>query len=379
MNSENTSYPSLVKLHQVCLNQHIPFASYRLPDQPEIITLVQHQSYPQKIDLLNQPDQKSGFIIAPFFETTTHATYLLEPDDVFISDQIGKEYIHQLSLHGGFLFSGDPSAKSIVTTPREDFIQQVNDTRKAIAAGKFHKVVLSKVRNEAMPSDFDASAFFIHLCDKYPHAFVSFVQLPEVGCWIGATPEPLLVVEEGLIKTVSLAGTQLATGNKIESYGWSKKELEEQGIVTGFVEETLHSLGINQLNVQGPDNYQAANLIHLKTSFEFNEAELGSRFGACLQALHPTPSVGGLPKEAARQFILTNEKHDRAYYTGFLGPLNIQNKSHLYVNLRCLQLFNRQFVLYSGAGITAASIAENEWEETDNKMMTMMNAMKNNP
>ena len=142
MNSENTSYPSLVKLHQVCLNQHIPFASYRLPDQPEIITLVQHQSYPEKIDLLNQPDQKSGFIIAPFFETTTHATYLLEPDDVFISDQIGKEYIHQLSLHGGFLFSGNPSAKSIVTTPREDFIQQVNDARKAISGGKFHKVVL---------------------------------------------------------------------------------------------------------------------------------------------------------------------------------------------------------------------------------------------
>jgi len=118
-------------------------------------------------------------------------------------------------------------------------------------------------------------------------------------------------------------------------------------------------------------------LAELESCLRMYEDELENKFGACLQALHPTPSVGGLPKEAARQFILTKEKHDRAYYTGFLGPLNIQNKSHLFVNLRCLQLFNKQFVLYSGAGITAASIAENEWEETENKMMTMMNAMKN--
>ena len=177
------------------------------------------------------------------------------------------------------------------------------------------------------------------------------------------------------MRTVSLAGTQLATGDLLDSYRWSDKEIEEQGIVTGFVENTLHSLDIENYILNGPSNYQAANLIHLKTAFEFNETEIGNRFGECLKALHPTPSVGGLPKDTARNFILKNEKHDRTYYTGYLGPLNIDRKSCLYVNLRCLQLFKKQFVLYSGAGITASSIPENEWEETDNKMMTMMNAM----
>jgi len=377
MSLENKSYPSLEKLQQVCLNQHIPFASYRLPHQEEIFTMVQYQSFPEKIDMLNHPKEKSGFVMAPFFETTNHATYLLEPDDIYFSDQIDQDSIRQLSLDAGLMFTDNSSGKSIVTTPREDFIQQVNEAKQAIMDGKFHKVVLSKIRNEKILSDFDASAFFIHLCNTYPHAFVSMVQLPETGCWIGATPEPLLVIEDGLVKTVSLAGTQLATGNDPQSYRWSEKETEEQGIVTGFVENTLHSLGIDTLSVQGPENYQAANLIHLITRFEFKESELGGNDGACIKALHPTPSVGGLPKEAARNFILKKEKHDRSYYTGFLGPLNIQHKSHLFVNLRCLQLFTKQFVLYSGAGITAASIAENEWEETDNKMMTMMNAMKN--
>jgi len=228
---------------------------------------------------------------------------------------------------------------------------------------------------QQIPDTFEASTFYLRLCEKYPHAFVSMIQLPEVGCWIGATPEPLLLIEDGKVKTVSLAGTQLATGNDIDAYSWSGKEIEEQGIVTGFVEKTLQSLQIKDYTQKGPANYQAANLIHLKTSFEFNETDLGSRLPDFLKALHPTPSVGGLPKEAARTFILEHENYNRAYYTGFLGPVHMEGNTRLFVNLRCLQLFDTNFTLYSGAGITASSVAEREWEETDNKMLTMLNVM----
>jgi len=379
MNIKNESYQSLKDLQTVCLEQNIPFASYRLPLQSEIVTLVQHQSYPEKIDILNDPEQKKGFIVAPFFETNHHAAYILEPDSIFYNGNIDPGFTDQLSRNSGLLFSENRISKELVTTSREDFIRHVNDAREAITRGKFHKVVLSKVRVENLNAEFNAADFFLHLCETYPHAFVYLMQLPEVGCWAGATPEPLLLIEGGKVETVSLAGTQLATGSPIDEYRWTDKEIEEQGIVTGFVEKTLHSLQIDKYLVSGPSNYQAANLIHLKTTFEFEKADLGDRTGECLKALHPTPSVGGLPKDSARNFILKNEKHDRTYYTGFIGPLNIDNKSRLFVNLRCLQLFKKQFVLYSGAGITASSIAENEWEETDNKMMTMMNAMIKEP
>jgi len=202
------------------------------------------------------------------------------------------------------------------------------------------------------------------------------MQLPEVGCWIGATPEPLVTIENGCVKTVSLAGTQIATDADIETYRWSSKEIEEQHIVTKYVEQTLCSLQISNITKNGPENYQAANLIHLKTAFEFSQTELKNRFGDFLRALHPTPSVGGLPKAEALNFIIKNELHDRAYYTGFLGPINISEKSAIFVNLRCLQLFENNFVLYSGAGITSTSVAEKEWDETDNKMLTLMNVMR---
>jgi len=376
MSFKNTPYQSLEDLQQVCLKQHIPFASFRRALRTDIKTFVQHRSFPKKVDFTKQPESIVGFVVAPFFETSACNSFILEPDDILISGDITREFILSLSENSLFLDVERSSGDNIKTTSRDEFIKEVNDAKLAISAGTFHKVVLSKVRVHQVPDSFEASTFFLRLCEKYPHAFVYMIQLPEVGCWIGATPEPLLLIEDGKVKTVSLAGTQLANGNEIDSYSWSSKETEEQGIVTGFVEKTLHTLDIDNYTLTGPYNYQAANLIHLKTSFEFNESDLGNRLSDFLKALHPTPSVGGLPREAARTFILEHENYNRSYYTGFLGPVHMEGKSQLYVNLRCLQLFDKQFVLYSGAGITASSVAEREWEETDNKMMTMLNVMQ---
>jgi isochorismate synthase len=375
MEKENNTYQQLSNLQKVCLKQNIPFVSYRLPLETEIITLVKHHSFPEKSDSLQDLDQKTGFIVSPFDETAEHGTFFLKPDCVFFSNEIEEIYIKKLSENNRFLSLEKLSENDLKTTTSEEFINNVNSAKIAMTDGKFHKVVLSKLRLENLPINFQPETFFLKLCSTYPHAFVYLIQIPGVGCWMGATPEPLLVIEDDHVKTVSLAGTQIATNEAIESYQWSSKEIEEQGIVTGFVENLLHSLNIQHIIKTGPENYQAANLIHLKTAFDFPQSELRNRFSDLLKALHPTPSVGGLPKAEAREFILANEKHDRSYYTGFLGPVNIENKTNIFVNLRCLQLFDKQFVLYSGAGITTSSVAENEWTETDNKMMTMMNVM----
>ncbi|MEI7502867.1 MAG: isochorismate synthase [Paludibacter sp.] len=375
MTFSDPTYLPLSQLQTVCLKQNIPFASYRLPLQSKITTLVQHSSMPERIDSLQNLNTKSGFVVAPFFETEKHGVYFLQPDNIFDTNTIEQDFLQNLALNSQFLEIKQPSEFEISSTLSEDFIQQVNLAKEEMTDGKFNKVVLSRVRLEKLSDSFDASAFYLKLCAIYPHAFVYMIQLPEVGVWMGATPEPFLVIENEKVKTVSLAGTQLATDADIESYNWSPKEIEEQGIVTNFVEQSLKSLQIKNYIKKGPENYQAANLIHLKTSFEFELSELNNHLDDFINTMHPTPSVGGLPKTEARNFILANEKYDRAYYTGYLGPINIENKSNLFVNLRCLQLFEKHFALYSGAGITTSSNAEKEWEETNNKMKTLMNVM----
>ena len=374
MTFDKESYAALCKLQTVCLRQNIPFASYRLPLNREIITVVQHHSMPERLKSLNDLHEKTGFVVSPFTESPAHETFFLQPDCVFFSNNIAEIYIDKLAANDRFIEIEKNKNTTKTTTP-EEFIGNVNKAVLAIKATEFQKVVLSKARVEQLPDDFQPEQFFLTLCRKYPHAFVYIMQLPEVGCWIGATPEPLLTIENGTVKTVSLAGTQVATELETEDYRWSSKEIEEQGIVTNFIEQTLRSLHIADITRLGPENYRAANLIHLKTAFEFPQAHIQNRFSDLLKALHPTPSVGGLPKDEARNFILTNEQHDRGYYTGFFGPVNINEKSAVYVNLRCLQLFDNNFVLYSGAGITSSSVAEKEWEETDNKMLTLMNVI----
>ena len=374
MTFDKESYAALYKLQTVCLQQNIPFASYRLPLNREIITVVQHHSMPERLESLNDLHEKTGFVVSPFTESPTHGTFFLQPDCVFFSNDIADIYIDKLAANHRFIKVEKPK-NTIKTTPSEEFIGNVNNAVSAMRANEFQKVVLSKVRVEQLPDGFQPEEFFLKLCQKYPHAFVYIMQLPEVGCWIGATPEPLLTIENGSVKTVSLAGTQVATELETEDYRWSSKEIEEQGIVTNFVELTLRSLQISNITKTGPENYRAANLIHLKTAFEFPQTDIENRLSDLLKALHPTPSVGGLPKKEARDFILANEQHNRGYYTGFFGPLNINEKSDVFVNLRCLQLFDNNFVLYSGAGITSSSVAEKEWEETDNKMLTLMNVI----
>ena len=375
MTNPYQKYPQISKLQKVLLQQNIPFASYRLPLKTEITTLVQHHSFPEKLNSLHDIYTKIGFIVSPFTESNEHGTFFLKPDYIFFSDKIEDNYIQKLSENSLFQELERANNMSETTSP-DEYIRNVNNAVEAMKIGKFNKVVLSKVRIEQLPDDFQPDVFFLKLCSNYPHAIVYMLQLPEVGCWIGATPEPLLVIEDKMVKTVSLAGTQIVTGIEVESYEWTAKEIEEQVIVTGFVEKTLQSLRIDEYSKKGPMNYQAANLIHLKTAFEFAEESLQNRLGDFLKALHPTPSVGGFPKSEACNFILANEKHDRRYYTGFLGPININEKTDIFVNLRCLQLFEKQFVLYSGAGITSSSVAVNEWAETDNKLFTIMNVIK---
>ena len=367
---ENT----LIKLQKLLLEKNTPFVSYRLPDEAEVITQIQYKSQPVEIDFSTFNYSQSGFIISPFSVSENSKSWFLNPN-IVIKDNHIPENLFKVITENSVFFTDNPAKHNLQTTSEDEFCNIVNTAIQDIKAGKLRKVVLSKVRKHEKPADFCAATFFHTLCNKYPHAMVYLLQMPGAGCWIGATPEPLLKLNGTKANTVSLASTQMANDKPIEAYGWTEKEIEEQHIVTDFVEKSLRNFDLRNLCKKSTQNHRAGNLIHLKTEFEF-EINNQERIPKIISALHPTPSVGGLPKNDARKFILTHEKHDRTYYTGFLGPVNTNGQTDIFVNLRCLQLFDNEFVLYSGAGITSSSVAENEWVETDNKMLTMLNAMR---
>jgi isochorismate synthase len=76
-------------------------------------------------------------------------------------------------------------------------------------------------------------------------------------------------------------------------------------------------------------------------------------------------------------YLLETEKHNRSYYSGYLGPVNLDERMLLFVNLRCMQVLADKLVLYVGAGITSESVAEDEWDETEIKADTLLSVIYN--
>ncbi|TAE60303.1 MAG: hypothetical protein EAY68_10395 [Bacteroidetes bacterium] len=124
------------------------------------------------------------------------------------------------------------------------------------------------------------------------------------------------------------------------------------------------------------------NLYHLKTIFSVNLNEIlfENLTSTMLHLLHPTSAVCGMPIELAKKFIHNHEKHNRKYYAGFLGILNMQELNEnvdsdiisIYVNIRCMQIKELEATLYAGAGITQDSNPESEFQETENKFATLL-------
>ena len=268
-------------------------------------------------------------------------------------------------------------------TTQADYTQLVRTGVAAIEAREVVKVVSSRVAHRALPPGFDPLAAFEELSRQYERAFVSLVSVPGVGTWLGASPEVLAeVTADGHFHTIALAGTQpLVPGHRPQEAIWRQKEIEEQALVARYIVSCFKQLRLREYHETGPRTVAAGQLLHLRTDFEVNlqnvpfAASLGTDM---LRLLHPTSAVGGMPKAAALDFLRHHERYDRAYYSGFLGPVNVAapGVSRLFVNLRCLQVRAEEAILYAGTGLTADSDPLREWQETELKLTTVGAVLK---
>lgn len=243
----------------------------------------------------------------------------------------------------------------------------------ALKDGSLEKVVVARRFSVEAPEDL-LSAYF-ELLRWYPDAFGYFWHHPEVGTWMGASPELLLRYDSGVAETIALAGTRPADPDEALPR-WTGKERHEQQLVTDFIVSKMTAHGMQPQTGQ-VRNIRAGSLWHLGTSIRAG-TELSGALGL-LADLHPSPAVCGIPREAAYDFIRKNENFNREYYCGFLGEVGLEQADtfEFFVNLRCLQFRNGKAFLYVGGGITSDSDPEAEWEETQQKSTTMLSMLKN--
>lgn len=305
-----------------------------------------------------------GFVVAPFVVTDQEPVLLIQPERVE---------------------SGPVARDSFVVPDVEDYKTAWRPTERmhyAVDFANFHahllnsdyrKLVLSRCVMERKSPDLSPAELFWRACESYPRLFIALTYTPQSGLWLVATPEVLLEHGDGRWRTMALAGTVKLKNSQLQQdvppMEWSVKNIQEQRYVATYMMESLQQF-TNDITEDGPRTTRAANLVHLRSDFTFTLP--GSDcLGDVLQVLHPTPAVCGLPKREACRFILSNEHTPRHYYSGFMGPLQLDGETHLFVSLRCMKMEGDDCYLYAGGGLLRESSEEQEWQETEAKMETM--------
>lgn len=348
--------------HKNALLNNLPFVVYRKPNS-EIIT-----GWFQKHSRLNTCTEltESCFVFAPF-NNTSKVVFL--PTECEISND-------KVNFTVDFSNTTENQSKTTNDFNKQNHIQLVTKGINAIKEGQFEKVVLSRTEKVTLNKS-KYELYFKRFLQKYPTAFVYWFYHPEVGMWMGATPEQLIKITNTKVATVALAGTQQIQANN-QNINWGTKEKNEQNIVTHFIIDALKPYCQN-IQKTKPYTFTAGTLLHIKTDIS---ADLVSTSNAyqLVNALHPTPALCGFPKIEAQNFIIENEGYNREFYGGFLGEwkfnnLDYENKTDLYVNLRCMKMENEIGTLYLGGGINKDSNPESEYNETVNKSNTVKNIL----
>lgn len=266
------------------------------------------------------------------------------------------------------------SAKTIQPLPvvkqkaatKASFIRLVKNITISIRSGAYGKIVAARALLVAKASGFEAPAFFDKLCSAYPAAFVSLTMIPGVGMWIGASPEILAAQKGDQLTTYSLAGTKAVS----DPSPWGEKEKEEQAIVTDFIRRKLEAIPDTAIKARGPVTREAGSLKHLLTTFTAKSMQ-ADVWQQVVKTLHPTPAVSGIPQAKSVKYIQQKEGFDRRFYAGYLGPVNRNGRTDLFVNLRCMEVTPKQLIFYAGCGITGDSDPQQEWLESERKIAVL--------
>jgi isochorismate synthase len=271
-----------------------------------------------------------------------------------------------------------PSAATRISGryPPERYERIVSDAVERIRSSGIDKVVLARELTVDAPAAHDPAALLGALRDLFPSCFCFCFGTPEAA-FIGASPELLVRRSGAVAATVALAGTTPRSADPAvddhlgEAMLRSPKVRDEHGIVVRRIERTMrpHSVWVH---AEGePFVVKVGNLQHLATPIRAQLAESHSAIELA-GYLHPTPAIGGEPREPALELIDELEGIDRGWYTGPVGWMDAAEDGEFCVGLRSALLRDREAHLFAGCGIVADSDPAAELQESELKFEALL-------
>ncbi len=281
--------------------------------------------------------------------------------------------------------STPPSPRAAVPTVLSEvggawFPSAVSRATELIKEGSFEKIVLTRAFDWRRSEPFSLYATLHRLRRGNPPCHTFLVDEPD-GALVGATPETLLSLFDGSVRSESVAGTTRRgesaseDASLAEALLTSEKDLREHSAVTASILRRLRMVGVLAATSRHPELLRLGNVMHLRTPIE-GTMPPDRRFLEVAGELHPTPAVGGKPRALALPFIPGFEPHDRGLYTGAVGWVGSDGLTgKLFVALRCARLRGAEARAFAGAGIVAGSDPAAESIETEMKLRTILEAL----
>lgn len=262
----------------------------------------------------------------------------------------------------------------------ERYCAAVKQAVERIAAGEFDKIVLARAKDLVATEPMHPMQALHGLRQRFRECFAFSCANGAGQSFIGASPERLVRVYGGMLTSEALAGSA-PRGKTVdedralgEALLHSEKDLREHRFVLESVVRRLQPLGLQLEFADAPQLRRLDNVQHLHTPIR-TALPVGVRVLDVISRLHPTPAVGGVPREAALAGIKELENFDRGLYAGALGWIDSRGNGEFFVGLRSALIDGPNARLFAGAGIVAASKPELELAETELKFRAMEQAL----
>ena len=256
----------------------------------------------------------------------------------------------------------------------------VDSAAARLRAGEAEKVVLARevlARGDGVVS---AGMVLRGLRAAYPSCFIYLVAGADGTAFAGASPE-LLVRRSGQHAFAQPMGGSVARGatdaedeRLARELHASGKDTAEHRVVSKFVVDAMRPFA-GTVNARGPEVVRFTNIQHLATSVTAKLNNPPADALTLAAALHPTPAVGGWPREAADRLIDELEGMERGWYAGAVGWIDGLGDGELAVALRCGLLWEDGARLYAGVGVMPDSDPARELEETELKFKALLTAL----
>jgi len=250
-----------------------------------------------------------------------------------------------------------------------------------IKHGTFNKIVLARTRNIVADRSIVETRLLHHLRREYPNCYSFLLQFADTASFVGSTPERLVSIQSGFLNTDGLAGSiprgQSATDDTIleKRLLMSDKDQEEHRFVVESIVSRLKEFTSEIHRAPEASIRKFTNVQHLYTPISAR-LPMGTNPLDVVEKLHPTPAVGGAPRDAALDGILELEGFRRGWYAGPVGWINTNGRAEFSVAIRSGLIKDNRATFYAGCGIVEGSDSASEWNETELKFIPMMTALR---